>query len=180
MTATGPSMPPFGRSSVSASILPSSGETPRVSKYDPLTQAPETIRASPRGTRLKSVDDHARLPSKTSSANRRNESHTPTAYARTPGTVASVTRTSALGSLTASLRSSRLFVREKITTLAPIPRASDRAATPVTRGVALRDRTADRRSFIDASIDEQACEWELQRHLQRRRSGISTSDTRPG
>src|SRR5688572_24599243 len=129
MTATGPSTPPFRRSSDSVSSLPNSGEMPRVWKYDPLTQAPETICASPRGTRLKSVDDQAKVPSKTST-NRRNDSHTPSAYALTPGTVASVTRTSAFGSLTGNLRSSRLLVTEKITMLAPIPRVSDRAATP--------------------------------------------------
>jgi hypothetical protein len=43
-------------------------------------------------------------------------------------------------------------VSEKITMLAPIPRASDRTATAVTSGVALRDLTADLRSFIAISI----------------------------
>jgi hypothetical protein len=67
-------------------------------------------------------------------------------------------RTSALGSLTGSLRSSRLFVSEKMMVLAPIPKVSDRTATLVTSGVALRDRTADLRSFIATSIAEEAHE----------------------
>jgi hypothetical protein len=50
------------------------------------------------------------------------------------------------------------LVSEKITMLVPIPRVSDRAATLVTSGVALRDRTADRRSFIATSIAEEARE----------------------
>jgi hypothetical protein len=41
-------------------------------------------------------------------------------------------------------------VSEKITMLAPIPSVSDSTATLVTIGVALRDRTADRKSFIQA------------------------------
>ena len=51
-----------------------------------------------------------------------------------------------------------LCVGEKIAVVAPMPRASDSTATPVTIGVALRARRADRRSFIGTSIGEPARE----------------------
>src|SRR2546426_12351862 len=52
------------------------------------------------------------------------------------------------GSATGSVRRSMLLTREKIAVLAPIPRASERAATPQTIGVARSARRARRRSCI--------------------------------
>ena len=58
--------------------------------------------------------------------------------------IATTTRRS--GSGTGSVRSRRLLTREKIAVLAPMPRASDRIAMPVTTGAARSTRTATRRS----------------------------------
>jgi hypothetical protein len=97
------------------------------------------------------VDDHASVPSKTSTY-RRNDSQTPYAYARMPGTVPSVTRTSVLGSLTGNWRSRRLLTSEKIAVFAPMPSARESTAIADTIGVALKDRKASFKSSISTSI----------------------------
>ena len=61
-------------------------------------------------------------------------------------TVPSVISASCCGALTGSARSSRLLTSEKIAVLAPMPSASDSAATRETTGVARSARTARRRS----------------------------------
>ena len=60
----------------------------------------------------------------------------------------SLTTTRRLGSATGKVRSNRLLTSEKIAVFAPMPSASDSAATIETTGVARRERTAKRMSCM--------------------------------
>ena len=68
------------------------------------------------------------------------------------GVSASLTTASRCGSTTGSERSSSALMSEKMAVLAPMPSASDKAATIETMGVARSERTARRTSCMTGSV----------------------------